>query len=223
MVEQTPRRRRRSKGFTLMEVVIALAILAIAFFGMVSVITYTARMNASTRERVFAMRAAERKIEQMLSVSNFEDTFNRFGTFVEGAGWEAVEELGSDGVAYTVLEPPAFTTADVTTTSGYVYPNPTTDSTTQATLAKARKAVLFVRFPLNVAGTGFSEAATSTFTDSGVALDMDRSGTTTAAGDANVQLVDVVVLPVNIEVFWKGVATPKGYLNYRYTFLKKVP
>ena len=50
---------RRTSGFTLIEVVIALAVLAIAFFGLISVITYTTRMNMSTRERMLAMRAAE--------------------------------------------------------------------------------------------------------------------------------------------------------------------
>jgi len=60
--------RRNSAGFSLVEVVIAMAILAIALFGMISVITYSSRNNAVAKERVLAIRAAEKQIEIMRSL-----------------------------------------------------------------------------------------------------------------------------------------------------------
>jgi len=60
--------RRNSAGFSLVEVVIAMSILAIALFGMISVITFSYRNNAVAKERVLAIRAAEKQIEIMRSL-----------------------------------------------------------------------------------------------------------------------------------------------------------
>jgi type II secretion system protein I len=198
--------RRVPAGFTLIEVVFALAILAFAFFGMVSVITYAARSNQASRERMLAMRAAERKIEQMLSCTTFDDIYSKFSAQTEGAGWEQVQEMDSTGAAQPALLPATFTTADRTMTTGFVYGVPDT------------KAVLFVRFPLNTAGTGFNEVGTDKFTGMAANLDLNRSGATT---DADVQIADCKVLPVSIEVYWKSTVMPKAYLIYKYTFLRK--
>jgi prepilin-type N-terminal cleavage/methylation domain-containing protein len=59
-----PRRSSRA-GFSLVEMVIALGIIAIALTGMISVIHYSSRSNYNSRERMLALRAAERKIEEM--------------------------------------------------------------------------------------------------------------------------------------------------------------
>ena len=222
----------RSTGFTLVEVVIAMAILAIAFFGMISVITYTSRMNAATRERMLAMRAAERKIEQMLACVNFDDIFLQFNNLNEGFGWEQVTEVDSTGNAQPMLTPvfnpanKAFLELDATQRTietGYTYPQ------------LPGKAVLWVRFPLDPAAplnlSGLPSALTEVRAGefmgmgAGVGLDLNRSGT---AGDAsNLTVAQCKILPVSIDVFWRGIVGPTSggsgntYLRYRYVFLRK--
>lgn len=228
-------KRRVVAGFTLVEVVIALAILALAFFGMVSVVTYTSRMNAGTRERTLAMRAAERKIEQMLSNTDISTLFANFSSYTpagEGMGWEQVQEIDQLGILHPGL--PYFpSTPDVPSTvynpasaapcrqmaTGYLYPDPATLAPTVAGM-NGREAVLFVRFPLGTATT-FSERGAGTFAGLPTAdLDLNRDGViSTSIDPATVQ-----VLPVVIEVYWKsaiGNRNSPGYLNYKYIFLKK--
>jgi type II secretion system protein I len=204
--------RRVTAGFSLIEVVIALAILAFALFGMISVITYSARTNKISKERMLAMRAAERKIEQMLSCTTFEDIYNKFSAPIEGQGWEQVQELDSNGVAQQALLPVALTAQDLSVPSGYQY----------YSSGAPPLAVLFVMFPLNIGGTGFDEASTAVFMGDplhpAAPLDLDRDGVTTGT---NVQVASCKVLPVSIMVYWKSGSNQKAYLNYKYTFLRK--
>jgi type II secretory pathway pseudopilin PulG len=88
----TPSLRRGSAGLTLLELVIAMAIIAFALFGLVSVIAFTTRSNLATKQRVLAMRAAERKIEQM-SNSTFENIMILFNNTTQGFGVDGVEGL----------------------------------------------------------------------------------------------------------------------------------
>jgi len=217
--------RRRNSGFTLVEVVISLAILAIAFFGLISVITYTTRMNMSTKERMLAMRAAEKKIEQMLSSSDFDSIYTTFGGSVgsqtEGLGWEQVE--GLEPIVPAPVSPP--TDAPI----GYTYPT------------SGARPVLFVRFPLNAAGTGFDEVGTGSFSDTytlanpnavpsasnpKVFVDLDLNANNSNI-DANLAITACKILPVSVEVYWRGIVGPtrgnvgNSYLIYRYTFLRK--
>jgi prepilin-type N-terminal cleavage/methylation domain-containing protein len=199
---------RRVSGFTLVEIIISLAILAIAFFGLISVITYTSRMNAATRERMLAMRAAEKKIEQMLGAGTFDDIYNLYSQQTEGLGWEKVEGLVPVVPSPLPLPPGVL---------GPAYPSPDGP-------------VLFVRFPLNAGGTGFTEVGTGTFTDNKdslgnlVDMDLDRNNSN---ADGNIPIASCRILPVRIEVYWRGIVGPGGgnkgntYLIYRYTFLRK--
>jgi type II secretion system protein I len=226
-------RHRAHSGFTLVEVVIAMAILAIAFFGMVSVVTYTSRMNAGTRERVLAMRAAERKIEQMLANTDLGSLFANFSDYSasgEGKGWEQVQEIDQLGIPHpglnffppTVLVPstvynPASGTPCRQMPTGYLYPPPLAPTDPGMS---GRNAVLFVRFPLGTATT-LSELGAGTFAGLPAAdLDLNRDGVISGAVDP----ATVQVLPVMIEVYWKsaiGNRQSPGYLNYKYIFLKK--
>ncbi|HLF92765.1 MAG TPA: prepilin-type N-terminal cleavage/methylation domain-containing protein [Planctomycetota bacterium] len=65
---------RRSGGFTLLEVMIALAVLATAVFGFISAILHTSRLNAANRETLAAMRGAERMIETLRD-TDFDKVF----------------------------------------------------------------------------------------------------------------------------------------------------
>src|SRR5262245_12620394 len=138
---------RSRRGFTLVEIVIALAVLAVAFFGMISVITYTTRMNLASQQRTIATRAAERKIEQMLNLAQFDkiyDTFSQLGSTDQGFGWDVVDGLE----AFHLTDPQVRTMP-----TGRVY----------APLPPGWKASLYVRFPLNAGGTGFNEVGSGQF------------------------------------------------------------
>jgi prepilin-type N-terminal cleavage/methylation domain-containing protein len=222
-------RSHRSRGFSLVEVVIALSILSFALFGAISVITYTTRMNTSTRERTLAMRAAERKIEKMLSCGNFSEIYAQFKDQAEGVGWEAVE--GLEPIDPPPLPPP-------TDAGSYTYPTWTNKS-----LPPPVRPVLFVRFPLSADGTSFSEGkdlpaypGSGIFTDSYV---VDAKGRRVPDKNGKPQPVDfdfngngswsdkiltsdiltLKLLPVSIEVYWKGIAGNTS-LKYRYIFFK---
>jgi prepilin-type N-terminal cleavage/methylation domain-containing protein len=209
------------RGFTLVEVVIALAVLAFAFFGMISVITYTTRMNLSSRQRTAATLAAERKIEQMLNLAQFDkiyDTFSKMSAADQGLGWDLV-----DGLEPFILSDPN----ELTMPSGKVYP------------ALAWPANLYVRFPRNMNDNGFSEVGSGKFMGNVVYqkpddpsspvigyrdIDLNGDGKT---DNTSVQVSDLKVLPVVIEVHWKGAVGPSSGINghpfvsYKYTFFKK--
>lgn len=68
---------RRDRGMTLLEIVVAIGILAIGLVGLVSVIVHTTRHNATMRENLIAMRAAEKQIEEMQNTS-FDLVFSTF-------------------------------------------------------------------------------------------------------------------------------------------------
>lgn len=218
-----PQKRRRSRGFTLVEVVIALAILAIAFFGMVSVITYTNRMNLNTKQRLLAMRAVEKKIEQMLATASFNDIylmFSKQGTGDKGYGWDLVPDL-DEKRAFIIDDP-----NQLKMPTGYTYPKLSFPTN------------LVVRFPLNSSGSGFSEVGSGEFLGNAVYnvantpssglkewrnIDLNSDGDNT---DTDIQLTDIRVLPVLVEVHWIGVAGPKTgtrghpFVQYRYTFFR---
>jgi prepilin-type N-terminal cleavage/methylation domain-containing protein len=222
---------RRRAGFTLVEVSIAMAVLAIALFATISMITYTSRVNAASREQSVAMRAAERKIEQMLSCSNFDDIFAQYSQQVEGLGWEQGWENDSTGIPRALLNPLPLQPSQLTMPTGFQYPTPDP------------KAVLFVRFPLdpstpaNLAIQNISETNVGTFMDlmSSPAptpvfipdMDLNSNGTKTdmftnnpAAVAPMKPMTALNLLPVWIEVHWKGAQGP-SHLVYKYTFFRK--
>jgi len=214
----------RARGFTLVEVVIALAVLAFAFFGMISVITYTTRMNLASQQRTLATRAAERKIEQMLNLADFSkiyDQFSRNGSGDQGLGWDVVDGLES----YPLTD-----VKELTMGTGFVYP-----------VNAGVGANLFVRFPLNAAGNGFSEIGSGKFLGnviyknpddpaSGIIgyRDIDLNGDGDAL-DTSVQVSELKILPVIVEVHWKGAVGPATgnlghpFVSYKYIFLNKKP
>jgi hypothetical protein len=62
-----PRRRRRDGGFTLIEVVIALCVIVLTLIGLIAGISYASRTNATIQEDELALRAAQKKIEEIRS------------------------------------------------------------------------------------------------------------------------------------------------------------
>jgi len=229
-------KRRLRSGFTLIEVVIALAILAFALFGAISVISYTSRMNMATRERMLAVRAAERKIEQMLSFSDkLEDIWLTFQDQSDGLGWEAVD--GLEPVDPAPLDPPDYAPA------GYKYPTWPPPKTGPP----PRRPVVFVRFPVVSVGGAlyFQEVGSGKFANSyqvdptthkqlkdaagnprWIDLDFDQSNTNLEKFPVS-DVLKIKQLPVSVQVYWRGSVGPargnvgNTYLTYNYTFLRK--
>jgi len=69
--------RRRTSGVSLIELIIAIGIMSVALFGLISVITFTTRSNMATRENMLAMRGCEKKIEEMMSTV-FSSIFSKY-------------------------------------------------------------------------------------------------------------------------------------------------
>jgi prepilin-type N-terminal cleavage/methylation domain-containing protein len=113
---------RIHRGFTLLEVMVAAAILAIAIVGLLSVLTATQRLQQQTRESTLALNAIRDKLEELRNYPNFNDTssanpclvdyytqtgtnprtgmnYNQFG--VPGLNpdrpWASTDDLDSDG------------------------------------------------------------------------------------------------------------------------------
>ena len=72
-----PRRRRGNRGLTLVELMIALAIIAIALFGILSMIVQMMAMRESTRESEMAKEWVQRRIEEVKTqpFSNLQASF----------------------------------------------------------------------------------------------------------------------------------------------------
>jgi type II secretion system protein I len=227
--------RRFRAGFTLVEVVIALAILAFALFGAISVISYTSRMNQASRERMLAVRAAERKIEQMLSYGDdLDGMFRQFRQHVEGMEWEQVDGLEP-------VDPAPLAPQRDPGNPAYAYPTWSPKVGTPP-----RRPVLFVRFPLNANGDSFTEVGSGQFANSYQVDPVTHLQKKDVAGnplwldmdfDQNTKVTDTILttdtvakikqLPVSVQVYWRGTVGPKvgnagnTYLVYNYTFLKK--
>jgi type II secretory pathway pseudopilin PulG len=82
--EDRVQRRKGTAGVTLVELMIALGVIAVALMGLVSVILHTTKSNAVMRENLVAMRAAEQKIEEMRAV-DFYSIFTDYTTVSGGA------------------------------------------------------------------------------------------------------------------------------------------
>jgi len=72
---RSPANRRRlregRRGLSLVEIVFAVALLTIFFTGMFGTLTMTQRAEVSTREHQMASLAAHRKLDELLSISDF--------------------------------------------------------------------------------------------------------------------------------------------------------
>ncbi len=64
---------RIQRGFTLLEVMVAAAILSIAIVGLLSVLTATQRLQQQTRESTLALNAIRDKLEELRNYPNFNE------------------------------------------------------------------------------------------------------------------------------------------------------
>jgi len=194
--------RRGKSGFTLVEVIVAMTVVAIAIFGLVSVITYTTRGNMATKERMLALRAAERKIEQMMTTSPFSSIIDVYNNTTVGWGVDDIEYLSPiAGQTHTVfVEFPlgvGTNTLDETITGNG--PNPSTGDPGWMELGSMPSGYS----PYGAGGQ--------------LHLDLNGNGNTT---DTAVPSSACQIIPVRVRVKWKGIHGNTEFV-YKYTFLKK--
>jgi type II secretory pathway pseudopilin PulG len=167
-------RSRGRSGVSLLEIIVALGVLAIGMVGLVSVIVHTSRHNATMRENLIAMRGAEKQIEVLQNTS-----FDQIFTTYSAAGNSTFDVTGLKPV------PPA------TRVGTILFPG----------------------------GAQLLETATGALMGTAATLDLNGNGSIDTA-DLSPAPVTYTLLPVSIELKWKGVQGDR-HLTYRHIILKK--
>lgn len=75
----TPKR-RRAAGLTLVELIIAVAVMSVALLALVTVILVSTQLQRVTREKTLAYNAARGKIEEMRNTTTFAEIFVRYNS-----------------------------------------------------------------------------------------------------------------------------------------------
>lgn len=195
---------RLRRGFTLLEVMVAAAILAIGIVGLLSVLTATQRMQQQTRESTLALNAIRDKLEELRNYPNFNEEWTGAG------GTNAVRPIidhysqtnnPRTGRSYWQFDVPGLNPDRPWTTADDL------DSDGNADLAElgdteGDAAVGFVEFFFDE--TANDEDAVRV----GMPMDLDGDGATTtnntnADGDAN-GFRDYNLLPVTVRVEWRS-------------------
>jgi len=89
---------RRSRGFTLVELAVGLAVLAVLLLGLAIALATSARLKAAARERLVAEEAARSKLEEILAWPDFSTLAALFDgeDFAAGAGADALRAQPDD-------------------------------------------------------------------------------------------------------------------------------
>jgi prepilin-type N-terminal cleavage/methylation domain-containing protein len=105
-----PRARRADRGLTLVEVVVALAMLVLAGMIATGAVTMATRANAFARERMIALAAAEAQMERLLVLGNLADLTALDGTLFAVPGLvSSVAGSAAGTVTIGLLEAPLVT------------------------------------------------------------------------------------------------------------------
>ncbi len=190
--------RRRDRGITLLEILIALGVIAVALVGLLSVIFYVTRLNQGNRENMIALRAAERIIETMHS-TGFTDIFR----FYNGNPTDDVPDFpvgGAPGERFEVEMLPGDGVAPPVPTLRALPPNPTCGR---------------VFFPGNGSNL-FENTPEAAFPDAGMPRDLDGNGSI----DTDPVDGTYILLPVRVEVSWQGLQGPRT-LVYHHLFVRR--
>jgi type II secretory pathway pseudopilin PulG len=200
-------RGRRSSGFTLVEIMIALAVLVVSIVGLVAVIAYTTTQNEINRENQLAMRAAEAKLEEMRQwdVSTIFARYSVTDDAQRAALPTVLANLDPNVPALKVPSP--------------YYPGPDFTAALQAdqTFSRLhRNLSARISFPKSdPTSVLLHEESDPVKEPDPIARDLNFSGT---IGDD--PTLDYRVLPVTITIDWTGIRGPRT-LSYRYMFLRR--
>ena len=225
--------RAREAGISLVELVIALAVMAIALMALMVSVTSSSRLSDSNRERTIAYELAKAKIEEIRNFTrcgSFDKIFWYYALKVEptsvGPGRTTVTNVkGANGTIYA-WDPTLFDAARV----GAPINGP--ENTLQLNpmkVAGVEQPILTVRFPVNALGL-LTEVppATSVFTTRfGMPKDLNSNGTPplplTAPFDSGAVLYDpngvtapataYTIIPVLVTVQWESTGRKNGYVE----------
>jgi type II secretion system protein I len=196
--------RKGSRGFTLVELMVALGVLVVSLIGLISVITYTTTQNEINRENMLAMRVAEGKIEEMRQYV-VPEIFARYSC----TSWGQAQPLYPAG---TPQPPGIFPGADFTAS---VAADPT--------YAKLRNVQATVTFPW-VNGAAFVQGLWTP--NSPIVLLEDQTDKDPINRDLNANgavddpTLNYVLLPTTITVNWTGIRGKRS-ITYKYLFYKR--
>ena len=90
--------RRRSRGFTLVELAVAIAVMAILLLGLAVTLAMSARLKGAAREHLVAEEAARSKVEEILAWPDFSTLAASFDgdDFAVGVGSDALRARPGD-------------------------------------------------------------------------------------------------------------------------------
>jgi prepilin-type N-terminal cleavage/methylation domain-containing protein len=196
----------RAAGFTLVEVVFALAILAMALFGMISVISYSSRSNTVARERMLAMRAAEKQMEIMKNMAATQPLNAIFKTYSATPTFQVYNDM-------YLQDPSKPATDPVNALVPAISPN----------MGASGGPTPAGSVSFNLVGAALVETGSGTFLGrldaGGVPVDVDMDGDGFITGNDQSNNPNLGALPVKIAINWIGVKGP-GQIILTYIFTK---
>lgn len=193
------------RGFTLLEVMIGAAILAIAIMGLLAVLTATSRLQQTNRETTQALNAIRDKLEELRNYPNFNELSTASGganvnlpllSFYTQSGTNPRTGLAWDCFAvFGLNSDAAWTTSNDTDGDGFADLEEPGDTEGDAIVGKVQ----------------FFTDETATDDDArrvGLPADLDADGATTTTNtnqdvDGNLYL-DYVLLPVTVRLEWRS-------------------
>ncbi len=191
--------KKHGRGFTLVEIMIALAVLAIAFLGLIASVLYTTRMNAVNRETTAAMKACEQVIETMEGGQTFGDIFRRYNT-------HATDQNPTYAFPYGASTPGSF---EVLTSGQIIFGDVPAATPTMFARVAAGTRVGTIQFPERI-------AATNELDETRIVALFNLAGTgpqTNVDSDATYNETSVTTythLPVVVTIAWRDISgTPR--------------
>ena len=198
------RRGRESAGLTLIEIMIAVTIMVMALLGLFGVILHTTQSNEVQRENLAAMRAAEDKIEELLTAP-FDQILTIYDAPPVNLSQPWKTRIGEPGNRFDVI----------VNTIGV---DPFRLEPVSGSVAVGR-----ISFPTTggTAGNSLDERETGEFTrmgnEAGDDLDLDGDGNATGTFLTSAA---VNILPVRIDLTWMGIRG-RTNLTYHHVILKR--
>jgi len=208
--------KRRSSGFTLVEVMIALAVLAIAVIGLIATYIWMTRQQAINAETTRATRAAEQAVEQIYGSTRFSEIFPRFNTIFNTAA-------GADDAGMLDYTTNPYGTATMGTfevlTDGQIVFDAVPASTPLMFTRPGGVRVGRIEFPDGAVVANkmtLDETACAALGFSGAQCDINGNGVTTDTG-----LSSYIILPVVVTLTFESIDGTPRTVTYRKVLVSR--